>query len=147
MKQEYRPRPYQAPLGLVAAFYFLVIAWTFVSVPLLVAKLGGSGSTDTLQLVMIVGVLCFTWYFSLNVFYKVKLQPDRAILLEGVKRSLNLHPRDIETVEGPFLPVGFVRFKSGRERSYLLCYMKDPDLLAILKSVGETNPNVRFKTR
>ncbi|RJR48546.1 MAG: hypothetical protein C4576_07945 [Desulfobacteraceae bacterium] len=140
-------RQYQAPLGLVAIFYFLVIAWTFISVPLLVSKAARSEITDALQLIMIVGILCFTWYFSLGIFYRMTMEPDGSILLEGVKRNLTVHPRNISVVEAPFLPIGFIRFKSGRERFYLLCSMRDEDLLAILKRVGQANPSIRFKNR
>jgi hypothetical protein len=140
-------RQYQAPLGLVAVFYFLVIAWTFVSVPLLASKAARSEISDTLQLIMIIGVLCFTWYFSLGIFYRIMLEPDGSIRLEGVRRNLTVRPRDVETVEGPYLPIGFVRLKSGRERFYLLCSMRDEDLLSILKRIGEINPSIRFKTR
>jgi energy-coupling factor transporter transmembrane protein EcfT len=139
--------PYQAPTALVAAFYLFLIVWTCIALLFLVAKLGRSELGEILQLIMIIGILCFTWYFSLGIFYQIRLESDGSIYLAGVRRALTLHPRDIETVEGPFLPIGFIRFKSGRERFYLLCWVKNADLLAILKRIGEINRGIHFKTR
>lgn len=138
---------YQAPRLLVAGFYLVIIIWTFISVPLLVAKASRSELSDILQLITIIGVFCFTWYFSLNIFYRIRLDADGSIQLDGVRTSRSIHPRDIKTVEGPYLPIGFVRFKWGKEKLYLLCSMRDEELLSILKRIGRANPSIRFKTR
>jgi hypothetical protein len=140
-------RSYQAPPGFVAVFYLFLVAWTCMAVLYLAVKAGRSEIGDILQSIMIIGVLCFTWYFSLGIFYRIRLEPDGRILLAGVRRALTLQPRDILAIEGPFLPIGFIRFKSGRERFYLLCWVKNPDLLAILKRIGEINPGIHFKTK
>jgi hypothetical protein len=140
-------RSYQAPGALVAAFYLLLIAWTAVSILFLSGKAAQSELTDALQWVMIAAIFGFTWYFSLGLFYRISLAPDDRIHLKGVRRGRTVHPREIETVEGPYLPIGFVRFKAGKERLYLLCQVRNPDLQAILKRMGEINPHVQFKTK
>ena len=139
--------PYEAPTALVAVFYLFLIAWTCVAVLFLVVRAARSELGDILQFMMIVGVLCFTWYFSLGVFCRIRLEADGSVLLSGVRRTHRLHPREIEAIEGPFLPLGFIRFKSGRERFYLLCWVKNADLLAILKRIGEINPGIHYKTK
>ena len=138
---------YQAPRPLVATFYLFLIAWTCVAVFFLAAKAVRSETADILQLIMIIGVLCFTWYFSMGIFYRIRLEADGSILFAGARRTLRLQPREIEAIEGPFLPIGFIRFKSGRERFYLLCSVRNTDLLAILKRIGEINPGIHFKTK
>ena len=140
-------RSYQAPGTLVAAFYFLLIAWTAVSILFLSAKVVRSELTDALQWAMIAAIFGFTWYFSLGLFYRISLAADESLHLKGVRRGLTVHPREIEAIEGPYLPIGFVRFKWRKERLYLLCQVRNADLQAILKRVGEINPDVRFKTR
>jgi energy-coupling factor transporter transmembrane protein EcfT len=140
-------RSYQAPGALVAAFYLLLVAWTCVSILFLSAKAVRSELTDVLQWVMLAAIFGFTWYFSLGLFYRVSLAPDDSLYLKGVRRGLTVHPREIETVEGPYLPIGFVRFKAGKERLYLLCQVRNADLQAILKRMGEINPQVVFKTK
>ena len=141
------PKSYQAPAVFVAAFYLFLIAWTCVAALFLVGKASRSEIGDILQLIMIIGVLCFTWYFSLGIFYRIRLEPDGRILLAGARRALTLQPRDIEAIEGPFLPIGFIRFKSGRERFYLLCSVRNANLHAILKRIGQINPGIHFKTK
>ena len=140
-------RSYQAPRSLVAAFYLLLAAWTAVSILLLSAKAARSELTDVLQWVMIAAIFGFTWYFSLGLFYRISLAADDRLHLKGVRRGLAIHPREIEVVEGPYLPIGFVRFKARKERFYLLCQLRNPDLQAILRRIGEINPQVRFKTK
>ncbi|MEW6668119.1 MAG: hypothetical protein AB1512_23140 [Thermodesulfobacteriota bacterium] len=140
-------RSYQAPVALVAAFYLLLIAWTIVSILFLAAKAARSELRDAFQWAMIAGIFGFTWYFSLGLFYRITLDPDGSIRLKGVRRGLTIRPREIEAVEGPYLPIGFVRLKAGRERLYLFCSVRNADLLAILKRIGEINPDIRFKTR
>jgi energy-coupling factor transporter transmembrane protein EcfT len=140
-------RTYQAPGAFVAGFYLLLVAWTAVSILFLAAKAARSELSDTLQWVMLAAIFGFTWYFSLGLFYRISLAPDESLHLKGVRRGLTVHPREIEIVEGPYLPIGFVRFKSGKERLYLLCQVRNADLQAILKRVGEINPHVQFKTK
>ncbi len=140
-------RFYQAPGALVAAFYILLTAWTVVSILFLGGKALRSELSDTLQWVMIAAVFGFTWYFSLGLFYRISLAPDGSLYFKGARRGLTVHPREIEIVEGPYLPIGFVRFKSRKERLYLICQVRDADLQEILKRIGEINPEVRFKTK
>jgi hypothetical protein len=140
-------RSYQAPGAFVAAFYILLCAWTAVSIFFLAGKAARSELSDVLQWVMIAAIFGFTWYFSLGLFYRVRMAPDGSLHLKGVRRGFTVHPRQIEIVEGPYLPIGFVRFKSGKERLYLICQVRNADLQAILKRVGEINPDVRFKTK
>ncbi|MCU0595239.1 MAG: hypothetical protein MUC98_07240 [Desulfobacterota bacterium] len=141
------PRDYQAPSAVVAAFYFFLMAWTCVSVLFLIARISRSEISDVLQVLMITGILCFTWYFSLGLFYRIRMEGDGTVFLAGVRKTAKVHPREIEAVEGPFLPLGFVRLKSKGEKHYLLCWVRDEDLLAILKRIGEINPGIDFKTR
>jgi hypothetical protein len=138
---------YQAPRALVAAFYLLLIAWTAVSILFLSAKAARPELTDALQWAMIAAIFGFTWYFSLGLFYRISLAPDDRLQLKGVRRGLTVHPREIETIEGPYLPIGFVRFKLRTGRLYLLCQVRNADLQAILKRMSEINSDVQFKTK
>lgn len=142
-----RESPYQAPVGLVGIFYTVLIVWTGISIFFLAGRAARAELSDAFQWVMIAAVFGFTWHFSLGLFYRIGLGPEQTIHFKGVRRGLTVHPREIEAVEGPYLPVGFVRFKVGRERLYLLCSIRNADLQAILKRIGEINPDIRFKTR
>ncbi len=100
-----------------------------------------------LWLLMIALVLAFTWYFSLRISYSIRMAGDGRIELTSFRRVVTTHPREITLVEGPFLPIGFVRFKLEKEKVYLFCLMHDQALLEILKAIGKLNPDVKFKTR
>jgi hypothetical protein len=141
------PRPYQAPAALVGVFYLLLVVWTAVSIFFLASKVARSELIDAVQWIMIAAIFGFTWYFSLSLFYRIGLDQGGSVYLKGVRRAITIHPRDIEAVECPYLPIGFLRFKSGRERFYLFCWVRNDDLLAILKRIVEINPAIRFKTR
>ncbi|MGE5257113.1 MAG: hypothetical protein ACM3KE_10595 [Hyphomicrobiales bacterium] len=140
-------RFYQAPGLLVAAFYLLLVAWTAISILFLSAKASRSELTDALLWLMIAGIFGFTWYFSLGLFYRISLAPDDNLHFKGLRRGLTVNPRDVETVEGPYLPIGFVRFRWKKERLYLLCQIRNADLQTILKRMAEINPQMQFKTK
>ncbi len=138
---------YRTPKGLLLIFYCLITAWTVVSIVFIGGKTVEAGGGDLIWLGMIAFVLGFTWYFSLGVFYRIRMGPDGEMVLKSFRRVLTTHPMEIEAVEGPFLPVGFVRFKLPGERAYLMCILTDPVLRGILKRIGEMNLEVKFKTR
>ena len=115
-------KPYQAPAALVATFYLFLIAWTFVAVLFLAAKAARSETGDILQLIMIIGVLCFTWYFSLGIFYRIRLEADGSIFLAGVRRTLRLHPREHRGHRGALSPdrLHSIQIREGKILSPLL---------------------------
>ncbi len=138
---------YRTPRALLLIFYSLVTAWTIVSIVFIGRKTMEAGGGDLVWLGMIGSVLGFTWYFSLGVFYRIRMGPEGEMELTSFRRVLSTHPREIEAVEGPFFPVGFVRFKLPGERAYLMCVLTNPVLRGILKRIGEMNLDVKFKTR
>ena len=136
-----KPRLYQAPLGYVGGFYLALIAWTIISVSLL----GLREWTNWTQLFIISFILVFTWYFSLGISYLIRMDEDRTIWLKSFRKVIRTHPMKIEMVEGPHLPVGFIRFRLEREKVYLFCVVKDRDLQSVLSFIRETNPDVKLK--
>ncbi|MGQ9653187.1 MAG: hypothetical protein ACUVXD_03890 [Thermodesulfobacteriota bacterium] len=138
---------YRTPKALLLIYYSVVTAWTIVSIVFIGGKTVEAGGGDLVWLGMIAFVLGFTWYFSLGVFYRIQMGPEGEMELTSFRRVLTTHPREIEAVEGPFLPVGFVRFKLPGERAYLMCILTNPVLRGILKRIGEMNLEVKFKTR
>lgn len=138
---------YRTPKALLLTFYSLITAWTIVSIVFIGGKTMEAGGGDLVWLGMIAFVLGFTWYFSLGVFYRIRMGPEGEMELTSFRRVMTIHPKEIEAVEGPFLPVGFVRFKLPGERAYLMCILTNPVLRGILKRIGEMNLEVKFKTR
>jgi hypothetical protein len=135
------PRLYQAPLSYVGVFYLALIAWTLVSV----IFLGVRDWTHGTQVFIIAFILVFTWYFSLGISYLVRIDGDGTIWLRSFRKVIRTHSREVQMVEGPHLPLGFVRFRLEREKAYLFCILKDKDLQAVLSLLRKFNPEARFK--
>ena len=134
---------YQAPTIYVTLFYTLLTIWTVVSVPLIISKASGLGTALEL---MIGFVIVFTWYWSLGISYRIRMEDDGNIQLTSFRRSIRVHSRKIGQVEGPPLPInfGFIRFRLEREKVYLFFDKKRP-LQQILSTIRTLNPDVRFK--
>ncbi len=141
--EEAKRTVYQAPMIYVALFYILLTVWTVISVPLIVSKASGLGTT---LLLMIGFVIVFTWYWSHGISYRIRMEGDGSIQLTSFRRSIRVHSRKIGQVEGPPLPInfGFIRFRLERKKIYLFFDKKRP-LQQILSTIRTLNPNVRFK--
>jgi hypothetical protein len=132
---------YQAPLTYVGGFYLALVAWTILSVTLL----GLKAWTNWTQLFIIGFILVFTWYFSLRISYLVRMDEDGTIWLRSLRRVIRTHAVKIDMMEGPHLPIGFIRFRLEREKAYLFCAVKNRELQAMLSLIRKTNPDVKFK--
>ena len=134
---------YQAPTIYVTLFYTLLTIWTVVSVPLIISKASGLGTALEL---MIGFVIVFTWYWSLGISYRIRMEDDGNIQLTSFRRSIRVHSRKIDQIVGPPLPIsfGFIRFRLEREKVYLFFDKKRP-LQQILSTIRTLNPDVRFK--
>jgi len=137
---------YQAPMIYMILFYSFVSAWTIVSALFLGVKYGQSGKADLIQLLMIAFILGMTWYFSLGIFYRIRIEEDGNIELTSFRRIIRTHPQKVNLVEGPLFPVGFVRFRLEREKAYLFCMAKSEALGKVLSIIREKNPNIKFKS-
>jgi hypothetical protein len=65
--------------------------------------------------------------------------------LTSFRRILRVDSRKMELIEGPHLPIGFIRFRLEREKAYLFCVVKDKTLQQILSRIREVNPDIKFK--
>ena len=125
----------------VALFYLSLLAWTVLSV----FYMGTKGWVNWFQLFMVAFILVMTWYFSLGISYKVGINEDGKLELFSFRRLISTHSTKIPMVEGPHLPLGFIRFRLEREKAYLFGVPKNRDLQQILSIILKTNPEIRFK--
>jgi hypothetical protein len=132
---------YQAPTIYVALFYLLLLAWTVISVFIMGAK----GWINWFQLFMVAFIFVMTWYFSLGISYKVEIKEDGKLELFSIRRLISIHSTKIAMVEGPHLPIGFIRFRLEREKAYLFGIPRYRDLQQILSVIRKTNPDIKFK--
>jgi len=132
---------YKAPLIYVGLFYLVLLAWTVISVFIMGAK----GWINWFQLFMVAFILVMTWYFSLGISYKLEINEDGKLELFSFRRLVSTHSTKIAIVEGPHLPLGFIRFRLEREKAYLFGVPRNRGLQQILFVIRKTNPDIKFK--
>jgi len=132
---------YRAPLIYVALFYLILLGWTAFSVSIMGAK----GWINWVQLFMVAFIFVMTWYFSLGISYKAEINDDGKLELFSFRRLISTHSTKIAVVEGPHLPLGFIRFRLEREKAYLFGIPRNRDLQQILSVMRKTNPDITFK--
>jgi hypothetical protein len=137
---------YRTPAVCLVFFYLILCAWTLVSVLYLGFRYGESGKADLIQLLMIAFIFAMTWYFSLGIFYRIRIEENGNIELTSFRRTIRTHPLKMNLVEGPLLPIGFIRFRLEREKAYLFCIAKDETLGEVLSLIRAKNPDIRFKS-
>ncbi len=137
---------YQAPSLFVFLFYLVISAWTVVSIFFLGLKYEETGKADITQLVILAFLLGMTWYFSLGIFYRIKMEESGDIEFKSLRRVIQTHAQEISLVQGPLLPVGFLRFRLEREKVYLFCIATDQTLHQVLSFIRSKNPDVKFKS-
>jgi hypothetical protein len=129
----------------VGIFYGMLVAWTIICILLIGFKVTQSEWGNLFQLFMFAFIIAMTWYFSMGISYRIKLEEDGTIQLTSFRRILRVHSQKMELIEGPHLPVGFIRFRLEREKAYLFCVVKDKTLQQILSRIREANPDIKFR--
>lgn len=132
---------YRAPTIYVAFFYLVLLVWTAISVSIM----GVKGWVNWLQLFMVAFIFVMTWYFSMGISYRVEINDEGNLELTSFRRVIRIHATKIVMVEGPHLPLGFIRFRLEREKAYLFGVPQNKDLQQILSIILKANPEIRFK--
>ncbi|MBW2428000.1 MAG: hypothetical protein JRF56_03505 [Deltaproteobacteria bacterium] len=138
---------YNASIYFVGIFYLALLIWTVICVWLIGSKTIRVG-WPLGQLLMIGFVLAYTWYFSLGISYKIRMETGGNIELTSFRRVVCVNTNDISMVEGPrfaVTPYGFIRFRLKREKAYLFCCISDVELQRILKLMRKSNQDMKFK--
>ena len=136
---------YEPPRGYLFAFYGLLGAWTAVCLPYLVRSAAGAGWDNLLQICMVGFVVAYTVYFSLGISHRVELSQGGEVTFTSLRRVLRVGADGIHRVEGPSLPVGFVRFRLSREKIYLFCLPGAQGFRDIVAASVQANPEVERK--
>jgi len=136
---------YQAPRTYVRIFYTALVAWTLACIFLIGPKVIRAEWSDLFQLFMIAFIMVMTWYFSMGVNYQIQVEEDGTLQLTSLRRILRTHSRKMALIEGPPLPLGFIRFRLEGEKAYLFCVVRNAELQKILLALWKANPDLKFK--
>ncbi len=136
---------YRTPAALTQGFYALLGFWTLACLVLFVARGAVLDWSNYGQWAMIGFVMAYTWYWSLGVFHSLHLDGQGRLHLTSPRRALVVDLEEIGLVEGPLLPLGFVRLRLAREKAYVLCRAGDPELSRLLLGLRSAHPGLKFK--
>ncbi len=136
---------YQAPALFVGIFYLLLAAWVVVCLVFINSIFNEFGLAGLFRLFMIVFILIYMCYFAAAVSYKMEVWDEGHIRLTSFRRIINTHAEEIPIVEGPHLPVGFIRFRLEREKAYLFCLTNNEFLKKALSVIRNANPDINSK--
>jgi hypothetical protein len=136
---------YQAPMIYMGIFYAMLVAWTIICILLIGFKVTQSEWSNLFQLFMFAFIIAMTWYFSMGISYRVNVEEDGTVQLTSFRRILKVHSQKMEFIEGPHLPIGFIRFRLEREKAYLFCVVRNEELQKILLAIRKANPDIKFK--
>jgi hypothetical protein len=146
MKAAQNTYAYQAPTLYVLLFFLVISAWTIASVIFISLKYEETGKADLTQLVIFAFLLGMTWYFSLGISYRIEMEESGIIRLKSFRRVIQTRAQDIGLVQGPLLPIGFLRLRLEREKAYLFCMANDKALVQVLSRIRAKNPDIKFKS-
>jgi len=138
---------YEAPFLFLVVFYALLVVWTGISLFFLWPKVQ-NGVLSVFQVGMIAFILAYTWYFSLGIFYVIRIKGDETIQMKSIRRIINIFPDVVDAVEGPrfgVLSYGFIRFRLDREKVYLFCHITNSHFVRLLVRMKRANGNLKFK--
>lgn len=136
---------YQAPALYVGTFYVLLAAWVVVCVVFLGYSLNQLESVSWYKFFIIVFVMSYTCYFSVALSYRIEVEGEGNIRLTSFRRIIETSAEEIPVVEGPHLPIGFIKFRLEREKAYLFCLANNETLREILHVIRTRNPDIKFK--
>ena len=136
---------YQAPMIYMGVFYAMLVAWTIICILLIGFKVTQSEWSNLFQLFMFAFIIAMTWYFSMGISYRVNVEEDGTVQLTSFRKVLKVHSQKMELIEGPRLPIGFIRFRLEREKAYLFGVAKNREFQKVLLAIWKANPDIKFK--
>ncbi len=136
---------YLAPALYVGIFYLLLAAWVVLCIVLLNSIFNRFGLAGFYRLFMIAFILFYMCYFASAIAYKIEVWEEGHIRLTSFRRIIKTHAEQIPLVEGPHMPVGFIRFRLEREKVYLFCLIHNRFLKKALSVIKSANPDIMFK--
>lgn len=136
---------YEAPRTFVYLFYGLLTVWTVFCASLLGARIVQGGWFTLTKIFIIAFVMFYTWYFSVGISYRVELSGEGSLRLTSFRRTLDLTLDQVDRVECPYLPIGFVKFRLERQKAYLFCVGTSPRFHDLLRALMALKPDLRVR--
>ena len=135
---------YEAPVFFVWVFYLLFAAFILVDLTFLVLILNKAEASYRFPIFMLTFILIFMCYFSAAISYKIQVWENGEIKLTSLRKTITTKAEDIAYVQGPQLPIGFIKFRLEREKVYLFAKMENSFLNKVLSVIKTADPGIKF---
>ncbi len=136
---------YQVSGLFLGIFYFLLFAWLLICLFFLFTIIKGFESPAWPRVFIVTFILFYMCYFALAFSHKLEVWDGGNIRLTSFRRIVRARAQDIPLVEGPHMPIGFIRFRPDREKAYLFCQTSSSSLQKALAAIKRANPDIQFK--
>ncbi|MDA3787274.1 MAG: hypothetical protein PF503_02065, partial [Desulfobacula sp.] len=93
---------------------------------------------------MLSFILIFMCYFSSAISYKIEVWKNGKIKLTSLRKIIDTKVEDMAYVQGPQLPIGFIKLRLERNKAYLFAKMGTPSLNKVLKAIKTADPGIKF---
>jgi len=94
---------------------------------------------------MVIFIIILTCYFALGISYKIQVTKNGDIRLTSLRKVINTSTEVVFNIEGPRLPIGFLRFRLQKEKAYLFYVANQTDIQAVLKTIRLADADINFK--
>lgn len=136
---------YKSPVVFIGVFYLFLAAFIIVGIFSLTSLVNDPETSYRFAIFMLLFIVVYMCYFTASISHKIEVWESGEIRLTSMRKIIDTKAEDIEYVEGPFLPLGFIRFRLEREKGYLFAFMKDASLNMVLSAIKTADPDIRFK--
>ena len=135
---------YQAPVFFVRAFYFFFGVFIIVDLTFLVIILNKSEPSYRFPIFMLTFILIFMYYFSTAISHKIEVWGNGKIQLTSLRKVITTKAEDIAYMQGPQIPIGFIKMRLEKEKAFLFVKMGTPSLNTVLKTIKTADPGIKF---
>ncbi|MBT4087742.1 MAG: hypothetical protein HN580_25985 [Deltaproteobacteria bacterium] len=144
-KSQSRIYSYQAPVIFIGIFYLILAGWILFSLTYLEKIFTKLQISTTFGFVMVIFIIILTCYFALGISYKIQVTKNGDIRLTSLRKVINTSTEVVFNIEGPRLPIGFLRFRLQKEKAYLFYVANQTDIQAVLKTIRLADADINFK--
>ena len=84
------------------------------------------------------------YYFSTAISHKIEVWGNGKIQLTSLRKVITTKAEDIAYMQGPQIPIGFIKMRLEKEKAFLFAKMGTPSLNKVLKTIKTADPGIKF---
>ncbi len=136
---------YQASAIFIGIFYLILAGWILFSLAYLEKIFTQLQISVVFGFVMVIFVIILTCYFALGIYYKIQVTKNGDIQLTSFRKVINISTEVVFNIEGPRLPIGFLRFRLEKQKAYLFYIANHTDIQTVLRTIRLADSDINFK--